>query len=159
MPPHDGKTEFIKAAAARLRDAEELLQPPTLSPNERGADTRHLRSTMYLARYSVECVLKAYIISQSKVSTLTEALDRRRAAGEQIGNIMGAEGHRLSLLLTLSGLDTLLNNETELKKDCGTCCKWDSTWRYDPVNPKRGEAEGFMLAVRRVHDWVKRHID
>ena len=62
MPEHDGISEYLKAGLHRLRDAEELLQEPSIILKESGADTRHLRGAVYLAGYAVECVLKAYLI-------------------------------------------------------------------------------------------------
>jgi len=39
MPEYDGISQYLKAGPRRLRDAEELLQPPSLKPGERGAET------------------------------------------------------------------------------------------------------------------------
>ena len=36
MPEFDGISEYVKSGIRRLRDAEELLQPPTLYPKEQG---------------------------------------------------------------------------------------------------------------------------
>ena len=61
MADYDGISQYWKAAARRLQDAQELLQPPTINADEQGAETRHLRAAVYLAGYAVECILKVYI--------------------------------------------------------------------------------------------------
>ena len=157
MPEYDGINQYRKAAARRLQDAEELLQPPSTHPNVQGADTRHLRAAEYLAGYAVECILKVYIISRvAGAVSLAGAIEERRATGEQIPNILGAEGHRLTLLLSLTDLEAYLVDE-ERKKDWSICVKWKSTWRYDP-NPPDDNAAEFVSAIRRIYRWVERQI-
>lgn len=157
MPEYDGISQYRKATVRRLRDAEELLEPPSLVPQEQGAEDRHLRAAVYLAGYAIECILKVYIISRvPNAVSLAGAIEDRRATGEQIPNILGAEGHRLALLLSLTDLETYLVDE-ERKKDWSICVKWKSTWRYDP-NPPTDNAREFVSAVRRIYRWVKRQI-
>ena len=84
MPEFDSETAYIKSGTRRLRDAEELLEPPTLDPKERGAETRHLSGAVYLAGYGVECLLKAYLISRrsgcSRLSEVRDCYSKQRAA-------------------------------------------------------------------------------
>ena len=158
MAEYDGLTQYRKSAARRLRDAEELLQPPSLALEEQGAETRHLRGAVYLAGYAVECILKAYIISQSgSAMSLADVVEERKQAGEQMPNILGADGHNLSLLLSLTDLEERLTTD-EHKKDWGTCVKWKSTWRYDPNPPTARFASEIVIAVRNVYRWVERQI-
>lgn len=157
MPEYDGISQYRKAAARRLRDAEELLEPPSLASQEQGAGERHLRAAVYLAGYAIECILKVYIISRvAGAVSLAGAIEDRRAMGEQIPNILGAEGHRLTILLSLTDLETYLMDE-ERKKDWSICVKWKSAWRYDP-NPPTDNAWEFVSAVRRIYHWVERQI-
>ncbi len=179
MAEHDGLSQYRKAAARRLRDAEELLQPPSLASEEQGADTRHLRGAVYLAGYAVECVLKAYIISQaaSAMSLAEAGEERRRAgeerrrageerrrageerrrAGEQVPNILGADGHDLRLLLSLTDLEERFTDNAR-KRDWSLCMKWKPAWRYDPKPPTATFALEFMGAVKRIYQWVERQI-
>ena len=158
MADYDGKSQYRKVAARRLKDAQELLQPPSIDADEQGADTRHLRAAVYLAGYAVECILKVYIISQAAPATsLAGAVEARRALGEQIPNLLGAEGHRLDILLALTDLETrFVSNER--KRDWSLCVKWKSTWRYDPDPPARTFAFEFVAAVRRLYRWVERQV-
>ncbi len=165
MAEHDGIGEYRKAGARRLRDAQELLEPPSLEPHEQGAQTRHLRAAVYLAGHAVECVLKAYLISrQASALTLLQAVSARRAQGESlpnilsVPNILGEDGHRLDLLLTLSGLEGLLLTNKGRQQDWGICFKWKSPWRYDPTVPSREYATEYIDAADRFCEWVLRQI-
>jgi hypothetical protein len=62
MPARGRFSDYVKSAARRLKDAEELLQPPNADPQRSDADRRDLRGAMYLAGYAVESLLKAYLI-------------------------------------------------------------------------------------------------
>jgi hypothetical protein len=155
MAEYEGISQFVKAAERRLRDAEELLQPPTLAPQEQGAETRHLRAAVYLAGYAIECILKVYIIQQQGVKTLTAAVDALRKAGKNVPDLNSTIGHHLQRLLSLTDLERQLDNERERKKDWNICLKWRSNWRYDPTSPTRANAEEFVKAVRSVYAWVK----
>ena len=156
MAEFDGKFQFIKSALSRLKDAEELLEPPSRQPFVSDAGKRHLRSAMYLAGYSVECILKAYIITKvSNVETLSAAIQQRRKSGEIIADIQGSAGHNLITLLLLTDLDIQIRTDKGAAKDWAICLKWSSSWRYDPSEPEREQAEAFVSAVRRFHHWVK----
>ena len=158
MAEYDGISQYRKAAARRLKDAQELLQPPSIEPNEQGADTRHLRAAVYLAGYAVECILKVYIIAQvASAQSLATAIQTRRDAGEVIPNILGADGHKLTILLSLTDLEARFTDE-ERKKDWSLCVKWKSTWRYDPQPPKTTDASQIVAAVSRIYQWVERQV-
>ncbi len=93
-----------------------------------------------LAGYAVECILKVYIISRvASANSLAEAITKRRDAGEEIPNILSAEGHKLLTLLSLTDLEARFGDD-ERKKDWSLCVKWKSTWRYDPEPPKTADA-------------------
>lgn len=158
MAEYDGISQYRKAAARRIKDAEELLQPPTVDAREQGAETRHLRAAVYLAGYAVECILKVYLISQvASANSLSDAVEARRAMGEQLPNLLGAEGHRLDVLLSLTDLEAQFSDE-ERRQDWSLCVKWKSTWRYDPNPPPATFAFEFVAAVRRIYRWVERQI-
>jgi len=89
-----------------------MLRSYCLASQEQGAGERHLRAAVYLAGYAIECILKVYIISRvAGAVSLAGAIEDRRAMGEQIPNILGAEGHRLTILLSLTDLETYLMDE------------------------------------------------
>jgi hypothetical protein len=75
MVRFDSLADFVKSGPRRLRDAEELLETPTLFPHEAGSASRHLRGAMYLAGYGVECLVKACIIARAGERRLSLARD------------------------------------------------------------------------------------
>jgi hypothetical protein len=153
MPEFDGISEYVKSGLRRLRDAEELLQPPTLYPQEQGAGTRHLRGAVYLAGYGVECLLKAYLISrQRNCARLSEARDVIRASGLPIRDICGEAGHDLRYLLRLTDLEASMNPEKRWQMSLSA--KWSSSWRYDPRPVSREDAEARIEAARSLVDWI-----
>ncbi len=152
---YDGYSYYRKSAWRRLRDAEELLASPTVSPHEQGASVRHLRGAIYLAGYAVECALKAYLISREPpAQSLEQVLQRWSDGGRATPKLLGAEGHNLFLLVSLTDLELPLQSDFERKKDWGICLRWRSTWRYDPEPPRPEFAAEFVAAVRRVVEWI-----
>src|SRR5438270_7888255 len=105
MATRNRLSDYIKCAPRRLKDAEELLELPTADPQRSDADRRHLRGSMYLAGYAVECLLKAYLIEQEGCQSLAEAEtrinERRRRSGQDpIERIAStAAGHDLYYLV------------------------------------------------------------
>lgn len=153
MPEFDGISEYVKSGPRRLRDAEELLQPPTLHPKEHGADTRHLRGAVYLAGYGVECLLKAYLISrQPNCTRLSEARDAIRASGNPIRDICGEAGHDLRYLLSLSDLEARM--DAEKLRWMSLSARWSSSGRYDPRPVSREDAGARIAAARSLVDWI-----
>lgn len=153
MPEFDGISEYVKSGIRRLRDAEELLQPPTLNPKEQGAGTRHLRGAVYLAGYGVECLLKAYLISrQRNCFRLSEARDAMRAAGNPIRDICGEAGHDLRYLLSLTDLEACM--DAGQLRQMSLSAKWSSSWRYDPRPVAREDAAARIEAARSLVDWI-----
>ena len=72
-------------------------------------------------------------------------------------NILGTEGHRLTVLLSLTDLEAHLIDE-ERKKDWGICVKWKSTWRYNPNTYPIADAAELVAAVRRIYHWVEQQV-
>lgn len=153
MPEFDGISEYVKSGFGRLRDAEELLQPPTLSPNEQGASTRHLRGAVYLAGYGVECFLKAYLISRRQnCLRLSAARDAIRSAGNPVRDICGEAGHDLRYLLSLTDLEARM--EPKRRRQMSVAAKWSSIGRYDPRPIARQDAIERVTAARALVDWI-----
>lgn len=153
MPTFDGISEFVKSGRRRLRDAEELLAPPSIDPDEAGADTRHLRGAAYLAGYGVECLLKAYIISrQEGCRRLFQARDVLNRDRGPIRDICGASGHDVRYLLSLTDLETRMGEDKLRQMEY--CARWSSSWRYDPRPIKREDAETRVKASRILVEWI-----
>src|SRR5258708_3272763 len=147
MPRYDGKSQFIKAARARLDDGFRLLE------RNEGARVIHTRGAMYLGGYALECALKVYIIQSERANTLTEAVDRLRQKerGRQerrrIPDLATAAGHRLSLLLALTNLEGQIEHGSTLWRQLQLSFQWQSNWRYDPTQPSEEDARTFLTAV------------
>lgn len=157
MAEFDGISEFVKSGRRRLKDAEELLEQPSLDPNEAGAGTRHLRGAIYLAGYGVECMLKAYIISsQDGCKRLSQARDALVRTRGPVRDICGSSGHDLQYLLGLSGLEARMSAENLRQME--HCVKWRSSWRYDPRPVHRADAETRVRAARVMVDWLSSQI-
>ena len=153
MPEFDGISKYVKSGIRRLRDAEELLQPPTLHPREQGADTRHLRGAVYLSGYGTECLLKAYLISrQPNCARLAEVRDAIRAGGNPIRDICGEAGHDLRYLLSLTDLEARM--DIEKLRWMGLSARWSSSGRYDPRSVSREDADARIEAARSLVDWI-----
>lgn len=153
MAIYDGISEFVKSGQQRLRDAEELLQPPTLVSKEGSSQERHLRGADYLAGYGIECLLKAYIIHKHPPClTLTEASEQMRTAGVPVQNLTGKAGHNLAYLLKLTGLEGRMSPNH--RQDISLCAKWSSEWRYNPNSAQREDVEARVAAARRLVNWV-----
>lgn len=155
MAEFDGVSAFKKTAPRRLRDAEELLQPPTLQPNDSDAMTRHLSGAVYLAGYGVECVLKAYIITHNPPhQRLSEVRDVLLNSGALTKDICGSDGHNLGVLLNVTDLEGAFDLRPELKKYWAIARKWTSTLRYNDYVPKREDAAAFVASCRALYQWV-----
>lgn len=157
MAIYDRISDFVKSGPRRLRDAEELMEPPTRAAQGSDADQRHLRAAMYLAGYAVECLLKAYLIDQEECQSLAEAqkrINRRRQSQgqEAIPDIAHTSaGHNIGLLVGLTDLAERPGYDPRL---WGRVDQWKSTWRYIPDSPDRVKAEKFMSDVRAAIDWL-----
>ncbi len=164
MPFRDTAEEYRKTALHRLADALELFEPPTRDAKNSDALRRHLRGSVYLAGYSVECLLKAYMIKQNNVQTLnkaTEVINQRRAhqGEEPIENIArSAAGHKLYYLLQLTNLAGYNAYDAKL---WGRLSKWQSSWRYETDTKifSRQEAMEFLIDVNSAVKWLSPLVD
>lgn len=110
MPRFDGLADFRIAASQRLRDAEELLESPTLDAKAPGAGRRHLRGAMYLAGYAVECIAKAYLITlHAPLNTLGAVDAKLRKSDSDIPNLLSSAGHSIEMIVRFTDLDAVQN--------------------------------------------------
>ncbi len=147
--------QFAKVAPRRLRDAQALLKHRDSSDAEQRADTRHIRAAVYLAGYCVECILKTYLIAQDpRAQTLREAATHLRDRGNEVPDLLSAEGHNLYLLMTLTGLEPILELNKSLHDDWNRCRIWKSAWRYDPQPTTRKFATDYVESTERFYNWI-----
>ena len=158
MPRYDSQMQFAKVAKVEprcLRNVHALLTHRDAADAEQGADTRHLRSAIYLAGYCVECILKTYIIAKvPRAQTLSQAIEHLRERGKEVPNLLSAEGHNLYLLMALIGLEPILETNQTLNDDWHRCRIWQSVWHYDPQPPTRKFATDYVEATERFYKWV-----
>ncbi len=153
VPEFDGLTSFRKSGMQRLRDAEHMLNPPTIDTQEQGASARHMRGAMYLCGYGVECLLKAYLITQHPPSQrLSEVLGELRKTDPNVRDICGEAGHDLRYLLVLTKLEGQMNKEREGQMN--RYAKWRSSWRYDPKPAREDDAKEMVQAARALVNWI-----
>src|SRR5580658_20043 len=131
MPRHDGLADFRLAAAQRLKDAEELLEPPTLEPNGPLATRRHLRGAMYLAGYAVECITKAYLISMhAPLNTLSDVDAKLRRTTPEMPNLLSASGHSIEVVVRFTDL-AAEQNEHQRRSLGFVASEWSTDLRYN----------------------------
>ena len=170
---YDGHSDLRKAALKRLRDAQELLQAPTLDPQSSDALRRHLCGAYYLAGYAVECILKVYIIflldfrnrqspSKTRIEHWSAAVDHLGRLPDRL-DLWGANSHNLGRLLRAAQLDAQLDRDERAKQRWGRCAKWDFAVRYQrddlPNHLRtRAEVEEFVSACKAIYEWVERQL-
>ena len=120
-------TVFEQVARVRLGDAAVLLE------------RKRYAGAIYLAGYSVECLLKW-------------AITRRR---ECLYLPASFEIHDLGALLSEAGLDPLLLEEAELRDVFWALAdNWGPELRYLAKAPEPGSAAKLYEQIVRVYDWV-----
>lgn len=154
----DSLSDFRKAAWHRLRDAKELMVRPSLATNESGWDRRHLRGAMYLAGYTVECIVKAYLITMhSPLTTLRDVDAKLRSFDPSTPDLLSAAGHSVSVLVRYTDLDTCFS-PSQMKAISVLSSTWNSNMRYDPSQPLRVHATTVVNHASDIYDWVNARI-
>ena len=137
-----GVSEQAKAGRHRLADARALF------------DAQRWRGAMYMAGYSVECLLKTKLMLKFDCDHLLELDDELQRRG-----VLGVRGgvftHQFETLLRLNnGLDRLRRN-----RECwllfNVVNQWVPAWRYCPDLSNRVDAVDFLEAVDGVLHWVE----
>jgi len=140
-----GVTEQSKSSVHRWNDAQALL------------NARRWRGAMYLAGYSIECVLKAKLMqmfSCSNLLDLEDELQRRNLLADRATIFT----HQLEVLLRLAnGLDRLRQNAA-LWPLFNIVNRWIPAWRYNPDLSNREDAEDYLDAVDKIRHWIDNNI-
>lgn len=112
---------------------------------------------MYLAGYSIECLLKAKLMRMfdcSNLRDLEDELKRRNLLGEHATIFT----HQLEVLLRLAnGLDRLRHNVT-LWPVFSIVNRWIPAWRYNPDLSKPEDAEDYLDAVDKIRHWIDTNV-
>lgn len=154
MARYDSIYDFRKVAIHRLRDAFELLEPPSRDVNTSDASSRHLRGSMYLAGYAVECILKAYLIGMhSPLKTLSEVDLKLRKNDPEMPNLLSAQGHSISTILRFTDLEAY--QDALQRRQFGQIAgSWNVDMRYDPASPPRTAAVEHVRVASELYNWV-----
>jgi HEPN domain-containing protein len=139
---YDGVSEQAKASRHRLDDARALF------------NSVRWRGSMYIAGYSVECLLKTKLMRMFGCFNLRDLEAELRTRG-----VMAAHDtiftHQLEVLLRLTNGVDRLRQDLTLWRAFNLANRWVPAWRYSPERSEREEAEAFLEAVERVLKWIE----
>jgi HEPN domain-containing protein len=140
-----GVSEQGKAGKHRMDDARALM------------NAVRWRGAMYLAGYSVECLLKTKLMRRfacRHLRELEEELQRRGSLGAQATIFT----HHLELLLQLANARDRLRQNAEHWGLFNLVNGWLPAWRYSADLSNRNDAEDFLEAVEKVSHWIEYNI-
>jgi len=142
---YHGVSEQSKASKHRRDDAQALLHAV------------RWRGAMYLAGYSVECLLKTKLMRKFNCHNLNE-LDKRLTERGLLGGDDSIYTHSLQRLLRWAdGFDPLRRDLT-LWRMFTLVNQWIPAWRYNPDLSNREDAESFLTAVDRISRWIDNNL-
>lgn len=140
-----GVSEQMKASKHRLNDAHALF------------NSARWHGAMYLAGYSIECLLKAKLMQMYNcrhLRELEEVLQRR--------GVLAAEAtvftHHLEVLLRLAKGQKRLRQNRTLWPLFSIVNLWMPAWRYSSNLSNSKSAKNFLEAVEKIIDWVEHNI-
>jgi len=123
---------FYQSAIQRFEDAEFLLE------------AERTTGAVYLAGYSVECMLKALILC-------VVPPDKR---GELLASFRGARAHDFDWLKAKYFGNGGPQFPSAVSKNFSLVDTWTTDLRYKSGTTKRGDAECFLGAARGIMDWA-----
>jgi HEPN domain-containing protein len=140
-----GVSEQSKAAKHRRDDAQVLF------------DGQRWRGAMYMAGYSIECLLKFKLMQRFRCRQLNELEQELQRRG-----VLAAAGtvftHQLRTLMLLAGaLDRLRQNQAAWRQ-FNVANGWLPAWRYSADLASREDAEGFLAAVDAIRNWIEANV-
>jgi HEPN domain len=123
------RSDLIKIARARLRDAEVLYR------------SRRYDGAIYLCGYAVEIALKVRICR-------TLSWPGYPSTGGEFQNYQSFRTHNLHVLLRLSGVEERI--KTTLMTEWSAVAAWDPEARYQQVGSATRQAAELMITSARV---------
>jgi len=140
-----GISEQSKAGKYRLDDAQALLTAV------------RWRGAMYMAGYSIECLLKTKLMRMYEcrhLRELQEELQRRGVLSAQTSIFT----HQLEPLLRLAGGLERLRQSEEHWRLFNLVNRWVPAWRYTADLSNAEDAADFLTAVNRISQWIENNI-
>lgn len=123
---------YYRCALQRHDDAQVLLR------------AAHTTGAVYLAGYSIECILKALVLADLRQADRTTMLN----------SFQGARAHHFGWLRT----QYLENGGARFPRDITEAFTlvndWSTDLRYLPRTLRSEEAEGFLAAAERILRWA-----
>lgn len=136
-----GVSEQGKAGKHRMDDARALF------------NAVRWRGAMYLAGYSVECLLKTKLMRMFGCRHLRELEEELQNRGVLASGTLFT--HHLEALLRLTGaLDRLRQNEEHWRL-FNMVNRWVPAWRYTADQSNQDDASDFLSAVEKVSRWIE----
>jgi len=132
LPRDSDARDYYRSAFQWLDDARFLLR-----------QAARPRASVYLAGYTVECMIKALILS-SVPRKMHESLMQEKTLFT----------HNLEILKALYRTKGGFPLPKSISKDLMEVGSWEPERRYRPGSVKYEEAERFLLAVERITAWA-----
>ena len=142
---HHGVSEQSKASLHRRADAQGLF------------DGKRWRGCMYVAGYSVECLLKAQLMRKFGCDTLRR-LEKELADRGMLPGDRSVYTHQLVSLLELTGGADRMRRDEPTWRSFSLVNKWMPAWRYTADLADEDYAGEFLAAVDRVLQWVRNNV-
>lgn len=140
-----GVSEQGKAGKHRMDDARALL------------NAVRWRGAMYLAGYSVECLLKTKLMRMFDCRHLRELEEELQRRGE-LAFQATVFTHQLELLLRLTNALDRLRQNREHWQLFNMVNRWVPAWRYTADLSNPDDAKDFLDAVEKVSRWIDHNI-
>ena len=103
--------------------------------------------------YAVECSLKASLMEEYGVVSLTEL---QECLSLRYHHMIDVQTHKLTALMSWAEVEHRRDQPT--KKIWGICCKWSVEWRYNPLDPGESECQKFFDAVGVIRKFVRTNV-
>jgi HEPN domain-containing protein len=115
------------------------------------------RGAMYMAGYTVECLLKTKLMKIYDCHHLNELEARLRER-----RVLSTRGtvftHQLEILLRLTQSLDRLRQDQPTWRLFNIVNRWIPAWRYSADPSRREDAEDFLEAVAKVARWIERNV-
>ena len=115
------------------------------------------RGAMCLAGYAIECLIKAKLMKMFKQSDL-EGLEAELKRRHIIPDDSSLFDHRIELYLGASGRLDALRSNRGLWRSFNVANRWIPSWRYNPDQSNRADAEDFLSAVDAMLEWIRNNV-
>jgi hypothetical protein len=112
---------------------------------------------MYLAGYSIECVLKTKLMQKFECRHLS-ALEEELQHKGILSSRQTVFTHQLEQLLRLSGRMSALRRQADLWRSFNIANRWVPAWRYNTSLSSKEDATDYLEAVVSVSQWIENNV-